>query len=54
MTAKKVEDIEEFTVEIVDNAHAVLTVNGKEVGRLTQSGVSDARKALDAAFIQLH
>lgn len=50
---KGASDVEEFSVEVVDNAHAVLTVNGQKV-RLGQADVSDARKVLDAAFIQLH
>lgn len=50
---KGVKDVEEFRIEIVDNAHAVVTLNGTSY-RLGQSDVSDFRKALDAAFIQLH
>lgn len=50
---KGVKDVEEFRIEIVDNAHAVVTLNGTSY-RLGQADVSDFRKALDAAFIQLH
>lgn len=50
---KGVKEVDDVTVDVVDNAHAVLTINGNSV-RLGQSDVSDLRKLLDAAFIQLH